>query len=175
MPFDPSRTISQGSDVPVAVADSRSASEQLQMLRGEAIERSKRFNDGEYSFGYPKSHYESLAGEESSAWDFGTLKTICSLIELPGPWFRTKGDQIFYWMWRDGKYNSRTGVWSADHKDVRVSIAALKEAVNARIAALGLDPVALYRWSTEGHDEAESRKVRHMSLAEKIERFRRAQ
>jgi hypothetical protein len=56
-----------------------------------------------------------------------------------------------------------------------LSITALKEAVNARIAALGLDPVAIYRWSVEGRDEPESKKVRHMTLAEKIEMFRRVQ
>jgi hypothetical protein len=138
MAFDPNEQTEHGSEVPVAVVDTRSEAEQVTEIRASAIERSKAAQSTEWSFGWPASHYVDRAGPGTSPYDFSTLTTICSLIELPV---------------------------------AGLSITALKEAVYARIAALGLDLVALYKWSVEGHDEDESRKVRHMTLAEKIEKF----
>jgi hypothetical protein len=141
MRLESNSKIAPGSDVPVAVNDSRSEQEQIAELRARAIERSKAAQGTEWSFGWPASHYVDRAGPGTSPYDFGTLKTEASIVELP-----------------------------ADYQ--KFSVTALQLAVNARIAALGLDPVKVFRWAVEFHSEEESRRVRHLTLAQKIEEFR---
>jgi hypothetical protein len=164
-------SVELSSDVPVAVADSRSEGEQLAELRSAAIERSRAANAGEYSFNHPASYFESLVGEQSSEFDLGTLKTASTMLQLPGLyWASTWGN---HWVWRQGRYNGRTGRWVSDGQEVTIVIEDLRKAVDERIASLGLSKLAVYVWALSAHHHDEAKVFWSQHLEDRIKPFRR--
>jgi hypothetical protein len=169
MDFNPNEAVEQGSDTPIAIIDARPEAEQLSVLRARAIERSKVANSGEYSFNHPAAYFESLAGEESSEFDFGTLRTVSKMLCMPGPFWRLQvGTQ---WNWIDGRYNGKTGRWISDDQKVTIAIEDLRKAVDERIVALSLSAVAVYEWALAEHHHEEDKVFWRQSLEDRIKRF----
>jgi hypothetical protein len=149
-----------------------SAAEQIAELRARAIERSKA-NTGDWGFGHSQSYFESLAGEQSSEFDFGTLRTVSKMLMLPGLFWRSQVGT--HWDWVEGRYNRKTGCWLSEDQKVSIGIEDFRKAVDERIASLGLSAVMVYAWALSAHSHEDSTAFWRQSLENRIEQFRRVQ
>jgi|SRR5579872_2346783 len=151
MSFDPNRTanlfiVPEGANESPRtprtspIAKSQSDAERIASARARAIASSKESNAHPiYSFDYPQSHWQDFAGSETSSWDAGVLVCIANILETP---ILKNGPNA----WQpEHQYDRTTGMFHFSDAP-SVSIKELKDAIDARIAELGLSKVKIWEW-----------------------------
>lgn len=150
-------------------------------VRTQALARAKADNAGPYSFDYPASYFHCFVGEESSRWDFDTLASIGRVIKEPRfklLWIEALDSHDVVplngkFVRTGGAYCAQSGCWVSKDGS-RIPLADFREAVDARIAELGLSFVAVYAWAVAVNpcSIADERLFDSLSFDEKMKKFK---
>jgi hypothetical protein len=121
----------------------------------------------QYGFQYHESYYRDFAGPETSLWDAEHWVFVAEVLETPIL------KNIKHKM--GNRYDARLGkfVSKADTDVVFLSLQELKDAVDARIAELGLSKVLIWEWLA-GPGGPIGGEWWRKNLSERIQRFRSA-
>ena len=137
--------------------------DRLVSAKERCIARSKANSaDPNYGFGHAPSYWQDFAGSETSAYRFDHLMFLLGFLKDP------KWEHLSH-NYRDGNYNSRTGVWTRG--DVQIPIQDLKDALAKRIVKLMVSEVLIFEYLAVPHSWQEDQRFYGLSFDERMRKF----
>jgi hypothetical protein len=150
----------------------RSDAERIADARARHMAGVKERNapEARYGFGFDPSYYQDFAGAETSCFDAAHLEYVAGLLQVETPaWPRPTGRFT-------RRYDPRTAQWEFGGELISappVTIQQLRDAIDSRIAELGLSKVKI--WEGLGECGSKDHKPFHLlSFEEKMQLFREA-
>src|ERR1700680_3666135 len=152
---------------PSRVAKTQTDAERIASAKARhlALVKENNLPGAQYGFGYLPEYFKDGSGPETSTYDFEHVFFILGFLEDP----KFLHLSLNY---RDGSYNSRTGIWTRGTSEI--SIQNLKDAVAERIAVLGISEVLLAEYLAESHGHAEYQQFYILSLKDRMKSLRAA-
>jgi len=117
----------------------------------------------QYGFGYLPEYFKDGSGPETSTYDFEHVFFVLYFLEDP-KFLHLSLNHC------DGNYNARTGIWTRG--DLQISIQSLKDAVQNRIAELGISEAMLFEYFATPSSWQEDRVYYALSFEERMLRFK---
>ena len=137
--------------------------DRLVSAKAQCIARSKANSaDPNYGFGHAPSYWQDFTGPETSAYLFDQLMFQLGFFEDP------KWEHLSH-NYRDGNYNSRTGVWTRG--DVQIPIQDLKDALAKRIVKLMVSEVLIFEYLAVPHSWQQDQRFYGLSFDERMRKF----